>query len=286
MYAPTYRGGVGMPLYMDIHSVEGATAEALAEAHNADLAVQHKHCVHCLKYWFNEDRGKIFCLFDAPNADAAAAVHREAHGMMAEKIIEVDPEVADGLLGPGEVNNAGAVLVPGANDHDTGVRSILFTDIVGSTEMTSRFGDDAAMAMLSVHDHIVRTAVGGNKGREVKHTGDGIMAAFHSAACAVRSACQIIGGLRTHNEGSPEYPVVVRIGISAGEPVEQHEDLFGSSVQLAARLCAQAEPGQILVSNVVADLCMGKNLKFCDAGECELKGFQQPIPTRAVEITC
>jgi class 3 adenylate cyclase len=275
-----------MPLYMDIHIIEGATADALHEAHNADLAVQHKHCVHCLKYWFNEDRGKIFCLFDAPNADAAAAVHREAHGMMAEKIIEVDPELADGLLGPGEVNNSGAVLIPGADDHDTGIRSILFTDIVGSTEMTSRFGDDAAMAMLSVHDHIVRTAVGGNKGREVKHTGDGIMAAFHSAACAVRSACQIVGGLRTHNEGSPEYPVVVRIGISAGEPVEQHEDLFGSSVQLAARLCAQAEPGQILVSNVVADLCMGKNLKFCDAGECELKGFQQPIPTRAVEIAC
>ena len=275
-----------MPLYMDIHTIEGATPEALHKAHNADLAVQHKHCVHCLKYWFNEDRGKIFCLFDAPNADAAAAVHREAHGMMAEKIIEVDPELADGLLGPAEINNAGAVLVPGADDHDAGVRSILFTDIVGSTEMTSRFGDDAAMAMLGVHDHIVRTAVGGNKGREVKHTGDGIMAAFHSAACAVRSACEIIGGLRSHNEGSPEYPVIVRIGISAGEPVEQHEDLFGSSVQLAARLCAQAEPGQILVSNVVADLCMGKNLKFHDAGECELKGFRDRIPTRAVEIAC
>lgn len=275
-----------MPLYMDIHTVEGATAEALAEAHNADLAVQHKHCVHCLKYWFNEDRGKIFCLFDAPSADAAAAVHREAHGIMAEKIIEVDPELADGLLGPGETNPAGAVLIPGAGEPDTGVRTILFTDIVSSTEMTSRFGDDAAMAMLSVHDHIVRTAVGGNKGREVKHTGDGIMAAFHSAACAVRSACQIIGALKGHNEGGPEYTVMVRIGISAGEPVEQHEDLFGSSVQLAARLCAQAEPGQILVSNVVADLCMGKNLKFSDAGDCELKGFQDRIPTRAVEFTC
>jgi len=68
--------------------------------------------------------------------------------------------------------------------------------------------------------------------------------------------------------------------------VEQHEDLFGSTVQLAARLCAQAEPGQILVSNVVADLCIGKNLKFFDAGECQLKGFEGPIPTRGVEIIC
>ena len=276
-----------MPLYMDIHNVPGATPAALEEAHNADLAVQDKHCVHCLKYWFNEEAGKVFCLFDAPNPEAAAAVHREAHGLMAEKIIEVDPDMADGILGPGEVNSAGAVLLPDQMDRkDSGIRSILFTDIVGSTEMCSRHGDDAAIAMLAAHDHIVRMAVGAHNGREVKHTGDGIMAAFNSAANAVKSACRIIGELRDHNAGGPEFPVEVRIGISAGEPVEQAADLFGSTVQLAARLCAQADPGQVLVSQVVADLCIGKNLKFTHAGECELKGFEGKIPTRAVEITC
>ncbi|HEU0311143.1 MAG TPA: nickel-binding protein [Sphingomicrobium sp.] len=275
-----------MPLYMDIHVVPGATPEALQEAHNADLAVQHKHCVHCLKYWFNADAGKVFCLFDAPSPEAAAAVHREAHGLMAEKIIEVDSDMADGLLGPGEVNGAGAVLLAGEDGkRDSGVRSILFTDIVGSTEMTSRHGDEAAIAMLEVHDHIVRVAIGAQGGREVKHTGDGIMAAFNSAACAVKSASEIIGKLAEHNDGDPEFPVIVRIGISAGEPVEQHEDLFGSTVQLAARLCAQAAPGQILVSNVVADLCIGKNLKFSNAGDCELKGFDGRIPTRAVDFS-
>ena len=275
-----------MPLYMDIHIAPGATAQALEEAHNADLAVQDKHCVHCLKYWFNEDAGKIFCLFDAPNAEAAAAVHREAHGLMAEKIIEVDADMADGLLGPGEINRAGAVLLPDGHDkHDTGVRSIMFTDIVDSTAMTSRHGDEAAIAMLGVHDHVVRTAVGANSGREIKHTGDGIMAAFNSAVCAVKTASQVIEKLAEHNAGGPEFPVTVRIGISAGEPVEQHEDLFGSTVQLAARLCAQAAPGQILVSNVVADLCIGKNLKFSNAGDCELKGFDGRIPTRAVDFS-
>ena len=276
-----------MPLYMDIHVVPGATSKALEDAHNADLAVQHKHCVHCLKYWLNEEAGKVFCLIDAPNPEAAAAVHREAHGMTAEKIIEVDADMADGMLGPGEVNGAGAVLLPDQSDrHDTGVRTIMFTDIVGSTEMTSRHGDEAVMAMLGVHDHVVRMAVGSQGGREVKHTGDGIMAAFHSAVCAVRSACEIMGKLADHNGGDPQFPVTVRVGISAGEPVEQHEDLFGSTVQLAARLCAQADPGQILVSNVVADLCIGKNLKFYDVGECELKGFDGRIATRAVEILC
>jgi len=276
-----------MPLYMDIHTVSGATPQALEDAHKADVAVQHKHHVCYHKYWFNEEAGKVFCLVEAPNPEAAAAVHQEAHGLVAEKIIEVDPDMADGLLGPGVVNSAGAVLIPDQLDRrDTGIRSILFTDIVGSTEMCSRFGDDAAIAMLGTHDHIVRSSIGANHGREVKHTGDGIMAAFNSAAGAVRSACRIIGHLNDHNAAGPEFPVNVRIGISAGEPVEQHEDLFGSTVQLAARLCAQAEPGQILVSNVVADLCIGKNLKFFDAGECQLKGFEGPIPTRGVEIIC
>ncbi len=277
-----------MPLYMDIHTVDGATAEGLEAAHNADLAVQDKHCVHCLKYWFNEERGKIFCLFDAPNAEAAVAVHREAHGLMAEKIIEVDPEIAEGFLGDPEVNDAGAVLLPGAHDgrRDTGIRTVMFTDIVGSTEMCSRHGDDAAIEMLGVHDRLVRQALGDNKGREVKHTGDGIMASFLSPACAVRCACQIQRGLADQQEAAPRHPVVVRIGITAGEPVEQHDDLFGSTVQLAARLCAQAEPGQVLVSNVIADLCIGKGLKFVDAGEATLKGFEKPIPTRAVEVMC
>ena len=276
-----------MPLYMDIHTVPGATPEALKQAHDADVAVQHKHHVCYHKYWFNEAAGKVFCLVEAPNEEAAIAVHREAHGLVAEKIIEVDPDMADGLLGPGVVSMAGAVMMPEELDRrDNGIRSIMFTDIVGSTEATSRFGDDATIAMLSTHDNIVRTSINDHGGREVKHTGDGIMAAFNSAANAVKSACRIIGELNDHNAAGPEFPVTVRIGISAGEPVEQASDLFGSTVQLAARLCAQAEPGQVLVSNVVSDLCLGKNLKFHDAGECELKGFEGKIPTRAVEILC
>jgi len=276
-----------MPLYMDIHTVPGATPEALKAAHDADVAVQDKHHVCYHKYWLNEKAGKVFCLVEAPNAEAAAAVHAQAHGLLAEKIIEVDPDMADGLLGPGEVNGAGAVVLPDQRGTlDQGIRSILFTDIVGSTEMCSKHGDDAAILMLGVHDRIVRAAIGANNGREVKHTGDGIMAAFNSAASAVKTACTIQGQLNDHNSSGPDLPVTVRIGISAGEPVEQAADLFGSTVQLAARLCAQAEPGQVLVSNVVADLCIGKNLKFVDAGSCELKGFEGPIATRAVELTC
>jgi len=75
---------------MDVHEkVDGLTAEAVAEAHRKDLETQHKHGVNYLNYWFNEEEGKVFCLFEAPSAEAGDKVHREAHGLAADQIIEV-----------------------------------------------------------------------------------------------------------------------------------------------------------------------------------------------------
>jgi len=88
-----------MPMYMDIHEIRGATAEDIAKAHSADVETQRKYGVEYHKYWFNESCGKIFCLCSAPSPEAAASVHREAHGLLTEKIIEVAPEIAEGFLG-------------------------------------------------------------------------------------------------------------------------------------------------------------------------------------------
>ena len=80
-----------MPIFMDIHkSVDDLTAGAVAKAHMKDLEVQEKHGVKYLKYWFNEEEGTIFCLVDAPSKEAAEAVHREAHGLVAQEITEVE----------------------------------------------------------------------------------------------------------------------------------------------------------------------------------------------------
>ncbi|WP_187107819.1 nickel-binding protein [Sphingomonas xanthus] len=276
-----------MPLYLDIHQCDGATAEDIATAHLADLKVQDQYAVNYRKYWFNQQCGKLFCLVEAPSAEAAHCVHQQAHGLVAEKMIEVDPDLLDGFLGSDAPNGAGAALMPDQPARlDPGVRTVMFTDIVGSTEITSLHGDDAGMELLSTHDRVVREALEAHRGGEIKHTGDGIMAVFVSAVCAVRSACQIQAELGRHNATGPAFPVTVRVGIASGEPIDQADDLFGQTVQLAARLCSRAEPGQILVSNVVADLCIGKNLRFSDAGEFELKGIRGRVPTRAVEIAC
>jgi len=269
---------------MDIHNLEdGTTAEDVAKAHAKDMEVQRKYGVEYTKYWVNESGKKVFCLAHAPNAEAAERVHREAHGLLPDKIIEVQPEIAEGFLGGVETNSAGAVIFPGgvADARDPGIRTVLFTDVVNSTTLTQSLGDEAALAILGVHDTIVRDALSALGGREVKHTGDGIMASFVSAAGAVRCAIQIQRELDKHSQANPDRLLKVRVGAAAGEPVEQHNDLFGSTVQLAARLCAHAQPEQILVSNAIAELCLGKGLLFEDLGEVTLKGFGSPVRAQA-----
>lgn len=272
-----------MPLYMDVHDIPGVSAGDVAKAHLADMEKQAQHGVEYLKYWVNEACGKVFCLVHAPNPEAANQVHREAHGLVAGRIIEVQSEVAEALMGGGEVNPAGAVMAPpGAGPGlDPGIRTILFTDIVGSTSLTQKFGDEAAMQFVHLHDEVVGDALAALSGRQVKHTGDGVMAAFASATCAVRCALRIQQDLARRG-GRNGHRLQVRIGAAAGEPVEHRGDFFGSTVQLAARLCAHAAPEQTIVSSTVAELCTGKGLNFQDLGALNLKGFDQAVRAHAV----
>ncbi len=109
----------------------------------------------------------------------------------------------------------------------------------------------------------------------MKHTGDGIMASFPSAVSAVTAALQMQRELAGGE-------VRVRVGINAGEPIAEDDDLFGTAVQLAARITDRAEPGQVLVSNVVRELCAGKTFTFTSVGEATLKGFEQPVALHEV----
>ena len=138
------------------------------------------------------------------------------------------------------------------------------------------------MEMIHAHDRIVRSALSEARGREIKHTGDGIMAAFTSALSAVRCGMAVQQNFAKHRADNPSQPLRVRIGLASGEPIEHHNDLFGSTVQLAARLCAQADPEQILMSNAVAELCIGKALPLKDLGTVTLKGFDGPVRVHGI----
>ncbi|MCH6555612.1 MAG: adenylate/guanylate cyclase domain-containing protein [Chloroflexi bacterium] len=146
----------------------------------------------------------------------------------------------------------------------------------GSTSLTQRLGDAKAQELLRTHNTIIREALNIHGGTEVKHTGDGIMASFPSAARALACAVAIQRRFASHNESNADAPIRVRVGLNAGEPVAEEDDLFGSAVQLAARVAAQAEAGQILVSDVVKGLAVGKGFRFTGGDEISLKGFEEP----------
>ncbi len=165
----------------------------------------------------------------------------------------------------------------GSADGGVTFRTIMFTDMQESTAFTQRLGDARAQELVRMHNEIVEQALLGHGGTRVKHTGDGIMASFPTASGAVECAVEIQRAFAQRNEAEPETPVSVRIGINAGEPVAEGDDLFGTSVQMAARVCGRAEPGEILTTDVVRQLVAGKGILFADKGMAELRGFEDPV---------
>jgi len=261
-----------MPIFLDRHDMVEQSAKETAELHVKDLEIQDQYGVKFLTYWYDAERKTTFCLVDAPDKATADRVHAEAHGYVANEMIEVDLSAVEAFLG--RIHDP-----PTANTEpidDTAFRAIMFTDMVGSTEMTAQLGDARAVELIRAHDAIIRRSLEQHGGSEVKHLGDGIMASFDDVAASVAGAKKILDELATYNART-ETPIRVRIGLHAGEPVEESDDLFGSSVQLAARLCAFAQADSILLSREVKDACAGADLNFTPMGPQSLKGFSAPV---------
>ena len=196
-------------------------------------------------------------------------------------------------------------------------RTVLFTDLVGHTEMMSRLGDERGRAVLRDHERITREVLKAHGGTEVKTMGDGFMASFGSVTKAVECAISLQKAFDDRNRGvgaqhpvestdpasRPEAtrldgpsmspgaaplqasepgttfvePLRIRVGLNAGEPIEEDGDLFGATVILAARIAARADGGEILVANAVRELCSGKGFLFADRGDFVAKGFEEPV---------
>ena len=154
--------------------------------------------------------------------------------------------------------------------------TVVFTDVVGSTKLASRLGPDGYEALRLRHYESLRLATSVHRGSEIKSTGDGLLIAFPSAAaaldCMIRMQ-QMTDATARRQGGEPK----IRIGASCGEVSHDGNDIFGMSVIEAARLCAAAAPGQILVSDLLRLLTRGFDHQFVAAGEFTLKGFPEPV---------
>jgi class 3 adenylate cyclase len=262
-----------MPIFLDRHDVVEFSAEEVAKLHVKDLEIQDQYGVKFLTYWYDAERRTTFCLVDAPDKETADRVHAEAHGHVANQMIAVDLSAVEAFLG--RIQDPPSAKTKPIDD--SAFRAIMFTDMVGSTEMTAQLGDAMSIELLRAHDAIIRRCLEHHRGSEVKHLGDGIMASFDDATASVACAIRIQKEFASYNQNS-QTPIHVRIGIHVGEPVAEGHDLFGSAVQMAARICDIAQADAILVSREVRDACTGADLVFEPTSSKRLKGFSEPVP--------
>jgi adenylate cyclase len=153
----------------------------------------------------------------------------------------------------------------------------MFTDIEGSTAAYDRLGDTAGRAIVRAHDAIVRDVLRRCEGTMMKHTGDGIEAAFPTVAVAAEAAVHMQQGFARYSRRNPTRVLRVRIGINVGEPLAEAGDLFGMAINLAARVCARAKGGEVLMTEAARALVDTPAIRFRPRGRATLRGLRSPV---------
>lgn len=243
-----------MPLFMDLHKASDydakPTVEDIKRNHIADLEVQHKYGVKFLQYWINEEAGLVFCLMEAPNKEACAAVHAEAHGAMPCNVIELQGGDYMNFMGDENKANEFDIVENADGTLDAGYRMIMIVDVISIT------GDDQD----NIDDIVKRSG-----GRIVNRPGHRKTIVFTTGAPAIECATNILQTIQ--NMPGKE----VRIGISAGEPVTDQQDIFADAIQLANRLCDIAQNNQVVISSLVKQFTTGNS--ECKALNAEEEQF-------------
>jgi AraC-like DNA-binding protein len=240
-----------MPIFMDVHIVPGVKAKDVAEAHRLDLLHQQDHGCNCMTYWIDEARENIFCLIEAPDKYAVEEMHSKAHGLIPNKIIEVNGNLVEAFLGriydppEAQVSTEGLKVFA-----DSSFRVLLVTKTTDPVLLKHQFGDEQAGELLSAYTNIVRKNILQCGGREVEHEGGGFVVSFSSASEAVACALSI----RREMPDPISAEIDLKLAVNAGEPVERSEHLFGETIQFAVNMCRIAKEGKIAIASPVKEL--------------------------------
>lgn len=240
-----------MPIFMDVHIVPGVKAINVAEAHLLDMRIQHDYGCNCMTYWVDEARETIFCLVEAPDKRAVEEMHGKAHGLIPNKVIEVDGGLVDAFLGriydpsDAQISDNGLKVFA-----DSSFRILLVTKATDPVLLKHQLGEEKARELLSMHTSIIRKNILEHGGREVEHEGGGFVVSFASASKAVACALSI----RQEMPDSIAEQIDLKLAINAGEPIEGSDHLFGDTIQFASNMCAIAKKGKIAITPAVREL--------------------------------
>lgn len=240
-----------MPIYMDVHIVPGVKARDVAEAHKKDLLHQGEYGCKAMTYWVDENRETIFCLVEAPEKDAVREMHRKAHGLIPNKIIEVSSSVVQSFLGriydPEEASTSDDGLKIFA---EPSYRVLVVTKTTDPVLMQHQFGIEKVNELLKEHNTIIRRNIASCGGTEVEHGGSGFIISFPSAVKAVSCALAIQNDLPL----SVSETIGFKMSINGGEPIEKSNKLFGDTIQFAHNMCSALKSFKLVITSTVKEL--------------------------------
>ena len=240
-----------MPIYMDVHIVPGVKSRSVAEAHQKDLIHQEEYGCNCITYWVDETRESIFCLIEAPDKKAVEELHGKAHGLVPNKVIEVNSTLVESFLGRIYDPSDASITDDGLKVFsDPSFRILLITKTTDPNLLKHKLGNEKADQLLHSHNHIIRKNLSQHGGREAEYEGSGFVVSFSSAANAVACATAIQTEMQDVHAGAFSF----KIAINAGEPVEKSSKLFGDTIQFAFNICSIAKDFQIAVASSVKEL--------------------------------
>jgi AraC-like DNA-binding protein len=236
---------------MDVHIAPGAKALSVAEAHQKDMLHQDEYGCKCMTYWMDEERGTIFCLIEAPDKDAVEGLHAKSHGLLPNKIMEVKSSLVESFLGriydpeEAQISDDGLKVF-----NDPSFRILLVTITTDPVLLQNKLGTEKANELLALHSNIVRKNIRQFGGSEAEQGGSGFVVSFTSATKAVACALTI----REEIKSADISAIGFKIGINAGEPVENSNKLFGDTIQLAANICMITKDLQVAITSAVKEL--------------------------------
>jgi AraC-like DNA-binding protein len=239
---------------MDFHKGLSASVEEVKKAHIADETVQSKYGVIYHQFWINEEEGTVFCLMEGPDKESCAAVHREAHGGLACSIVEVNPGWYKLFMGDGHIIEQGHVKHRDGTT-DRGIRNILVINVqdLASPDV------NGSRPLKIPHEtkELILSIVSAYGGREVNWLHDNsLITVFDSSANGLECSLQIQKDSEDKKNRALCRPdIVLRMALSAGQPVTEQGDFFSEATTLARRMCSVAHANELLVSTKVDELC-------------------------------
>ncbi|MEO7990923.1 MAG: nickel-binding protein [Chryseolinea sp.] len=261
-----------MPIYMDLHIVPGVTPKEVAEAHSHDVKIQDEFCCKTMTYWIDEDKGSVFCLIEAPDRESVREMHKKAHGLIPNEIIEVNSSVVESFLGricdPETFNKTTESNLKVFSD--PAFRIILVTKALDARLLQLALGKEKTHELLLLYNTIIREQAGNFEGSEVDRREEGFILSFVSVTKAVECALAIQKRLHVAAE-----LIGLRIGLHAGVPVNKSNELFGTTISLARYLCNIGKDNQIILSSIVRNLYKENDI-YAIGGRSDIRWLTAP----------